>query len=342
MKNIFSFVLIAYCLLLRRSPMLVSLLVLQTFGVIGPTAYCCFSQQTPQYTQFMLNNYGMNPAACGLSDNKYEVLAGVRRQWVGFDNPPTTSFFNFNTFLGRKRSFKRGWHGLGAYWQGDRMGEIIKTDDFYASYTYHMRVMRFGYLAFGVAAGARRYSFGLTDISDPVLNSKNIWLYPDFIPGVKYYNNTWAFDLSVKQLYKYNVKQGGNMVGSPATLPPHFYFSASRKWWARSYLLVIQSVHLKYNFSSLPSVDLNLLAYLNKYFAVGLSYRHLDAIAGIVQFRYDKLVIGIAYDYTIAPYRIGFANSQELMLGLSPSPYYGGKEQVGGHYRTAECPTFQY
>ncbi|MBI4929445.1 MAG: PorP/SprF family type IX secretion system membrane protein [Bacteroidetes bacterium] len=303
---------------------------------------CAMSQQTPQYTQYMLNNYGLNPAACGISNNKIEVLAGVRRQWVGFPNSPTTSFFNYNMLVGKKASFSRGFHGVGAYWQGDNMGNIIKTDDFYGSYTYHLRLMRFGYIAFGLAAGVRRYGFRITDINDPALNSKNLWLYPDFIPGVKFYNSTWTFDLSVKQLYKYKVKQGGNRVGSPAKLPPHLYFTASRKWWARPHLLVMQSLHLKYNFSSLPSTDYNMLAYLNKNFAVGISYRHLDAVAGIVQFRYDKLVIGIAYDYTIAPYRIGFANSQELMVGLSPSPYYGGSDQGGGHYRTAECPTFQY
>ena len=62
-----------------------------------PLALC---QQTPQYTQFMLNNYGMNPAACGTSNNRIEALLGIRRQWVGFDNMPVTSFFNFNTYLG--------------------------------------------------------------------------------------------------------------------------------------------------------------------------------------------------------------------------------------------------
>ena len=306
------------------------------------TIYCS-AQQTPQYTQFMLNNYGMNPAACGVSFNKMEALVGLRRQWVGFDNPPRTSFFNFNTYFGKRNGLNHAWHGVGAYWQGDRMGDVIKTDDYYASYTLLLRLDRKGYIAFGMAAGARRYSFGLNDFgaNDPAIVSKNLWLYPDFIPGIKFWNTKWTFDLSVKQLYKYNVKQGGNMVGTPGKLPPHFYFSASYKWWAQSWLLVVQSVHVKYNFAGLPSVDYNALAHLNKNFAVGLSYRHFDAVAAIVQYRFEKLVIGVAYDYSVAPYRLGFANSQELMLGLSPSPYYGGADDAK-HYRTAECPQFQY
>lgn len=301
----------------------------------------CFSQQPPQYTQFMLNNYGLNPAAAGVSPNKIEAMFGIRRQWAGFKDFPVTTFFNVTSYFGRRNSFNNGWHGVGAYWQGDRMGQIIKTDDFYASYTYLMRIVRKGYISFGMAAGARRYGFRITDFFDPVMNANNVWLYPDIIPGVKFWNNKWSFDVSVKQLYKNKVKQGGNEVGSPAKLPPHFYFSGSYKWWAQSWLLVVQSVHVKYQFATLPSVDYNILAHLNKNFAVGLSYRHFDAVAAVVQYRFDKLVAGAAYDYSVAPYRVGFAGSQEFMLGLSPSPYYGSDGDAK-KYRTAECPSFQY
>ncbi|MBI4947228.1 MAG: PorP/SprF family type IX secretion system membrane protein [Bacteroidetes bacterium] len=299
-----------------------------------------FAQQVPEYTQYILNNYGLNPAAGGLSNNKYEVLVGKRLQWIGLPNNPNTSFFSFNTYVGKRRSLYRGWHGIGAYYQGDRQGTMFQADDFYASYSYHLRVTRHYNMAFGMAAGIRRYTWRITDKYDPVLVGKNVWLYPDFIPGIKLYNSKWVFDLSVKQLYKNKVKQGSNRIGSPTKLPPSAYITVSRKWWARSYLLVIQSVHLKYTYSSLPTFEYNMLAYLNKNFAVGMTYRHLDAIAAIVQFRWDKFVIGFAYDYTIAPYRLGYANSQELMMGLSPSPWNDSQTIRQG--RIAECPTFQY
>ena len=299
------------------------------------------AQQTPQYTQFMLNNYGMNPAACGTSNNKMEVLSGIRRQWVGFDNMPVSTFFNFNSYFGRKGGgLSKGWHGVGAYWQGDRMGTNIRTDDFYVSYTYLMRMTHGGFMSFGMAAGARRFHMGFNDIADPILVGKNVWLYPDFIPGVKFFNNNWTFDLSVRQLYKYKAKQGNDLIGTGSPLPPHLYFTTTYKWWARSYLLVVHSFQMKYTFSSLPSFDYNVLVHLNKHLAVGMNYRHLDSFAAIVQYRWDKLVVGFAYDYSIAPYRVGFANSQEMMLGLSPSPYGGSEGQQ--HYQTAQCPTFKY
>ncbi|MCC6581937.1 MAG: PorP/SprF family type IX secretion system membrane protein, partial [Phycisphaeraceae bacterium] len=198
---------------------------------LGSVFYTCTAQQTPQYTQFMLNNYGINPAACGAFSNKYDALIGMRRQWLGFSNMPVTSFINVTTYFGRRGGgLNSGWHGVGFAWQGDKMGSKIKVDDFYGSYTFLMRLTRNGFMSFGMAVGTRRYGLRITDPLDPVLTSKNVWLYPDFIPGVKFFNGTWTFDLSVRQLYKYRVKQGSSMMGSPTKLPPHIYFSASRKW----------------------------------------------------------------------------------------------------------------
>ncbi len=299
------------------------------------------AQQTPQYTQFMLNNYGINPAACGAYNNKLDALVGMRRQWVGFENMPVTSFINLTTYFGRRGGgLNSGWHGAGFAWQGDKMGAKIKVDDFYGSYTYLKRMARAGFISFGMAVGAKRYGLRINDPLDPVLSARNVWLYPDFIPGIKFFNSVWTLDLSVRHLYKYNVKQGSSMIGSPTKLQPHFYFSASRKWWPKPHLLVLQSLQVKYNVATLPSFDYSMVAYLNKNFAVGGMYRHFDAIAAIVQYRFDKLVIGVSYDFSIAPYRVGFANTQEFMLGLSPSPF-SSADDIGG-FKTAQCPTFHY
>ena len=299
------------------------------------------AQQTPQYTQFMLNNYGINPAAAGAFSSKMDAMIGMRRQWIGFANMPVTSFANVTTYFGRRGGgLSSGWHGVGFSYQNDKTGSKIKVDDFYGSYTYLTRLARKGCMSFGLAFGARRYGLRITDPLDPVLISKNVWLYPDFIPGVKFFNNNWTLDLSVRQLYKFRAKQGSSMIGSPTKLPPHLYFSASHKWWPKSHLLVLQSLQMKYTFDAIPSFDYSMIAYLNKYFAVGGMYRHFDALAAIVQYRFETLVVGIAYEYSIAPYRVGFANTQEFMLGLTPSPFNSGDDAT--HYKTAQCPTFQY
>ena len=71
------------------------------------TAFYSFAQQTPTYTQFVLNQYGSNPAYAGTNIGM-EATTGRRYQWLGFDNAPVTTFGSF-TFA----------------WRG---GEIITTN----------------------------------------------------------------------------------------------------------------------------------------------------------------------------------------------------------------------
>src|ERR1700758_5529671 len=60
----------------------------------------CFSQQTPTYTQFVLNQYASNPAYAGTNIGS-EAVAGQRYQWLGFANAPITTFGSF-TFAWKK------------------------------------------------------------------------------------------------------------------------------------------------------------------------------------------------------------------------------------------------
>lgn len=59
-----------------------------------------FAQQTQQYTQFLFNRAGYNPAANGYSfKSPYEIIFGGRYQWIGFGNSPSEIFLNANYTL---------------------------------------------------------------------------------------------------------------------------------------------------------------------------------------------------------------------------------------------------
>ena len=72
------------------------------------------AQQTTHYTQFMLNEYGSNPAVGGAINSGINFLIGRRSQWVGFDYAPETNFASAFFTLGKK-GYKYYWHGVGAY-----------------------------------------------------------------------------------------------------------------------------------------------------------------------------------------------------------------------------------
>src|ERR1700749_3937718 len=58
------------------------------------------AQQRPQYTQYVFNNYLLNPALSGI-ENYTDVKAGYRSQWTGLQGAPVTSYLTVNAPLGQ-------------------------------------------------------------------------------------------------------------------------------------------------------------------------------------------------------------------------------------------------
>ena len=57
-------------------------------GVIAVQA-----QQKPHYTQYVLNNYILNPALTGI-ENYFDVKVSARDQWVGLNGAPRTAYLS--------------------------------------------------------------------------------------------------------------------------------------------------------------------------------------------------------------------------------------------------------
>ncbi|MFI5453507.1 type IX secretion system membrane protein PorP/SprF [Pedobacter sp. UC225_61] len=58
-----------------------------------------FGQQRPQYTQYIFNNYLLNPALSGI-ENYTDFKAGYRKQWSGIEGAPQTTFAAAHWSLG--------------------------------------------------------------------------------------------------------------------------------------------------------------------------------------------------------------------------------------------------
>ena len=59
------------------------------------------AQQKPQYTQYVLNQYIINPAISGI-ENYVDVKISARDQWVGLSGAPKTSYLTIHAPLGKK------------------------------------------------------------------------------------------------------------------------------------------------------------------------------------------------------------------------------------------------
>ena len=60
-----------------------------------------FAQQRPHYTQYILNNYILNPAISGI-ENYTDIKLSARDQWVGLDGAPRTAYFTIQGLSAKK------------------------------------------------------------------------------------------------------------------------------------------------------------------------------------------------------------------------------------------------
>jgi type IX secretion system PorP/SprF family membrane protein len=301
------------------------------------------AQQTNRYTQYTLNNLGMNPAYAGSYQNKVEFMMGRRNQWYGFDGAPVSNFFSANYGYRANYSYK-GWHGFSAYVEHDKLGAFTQKSA-YLGYAYHLRIFNGVNMGFGLMAGIR--TFGLNNAlgspEDPAFanNKSVVRTYPDLIPGFRLYSKKMFLDISVRQLYVNRIKQGSKQIGTDAKLPPHYYITYGRKiHTAYNGLVIAPSVHVQSSLLSLPQVDVACMVYYHKRVGVGANYRVNNSVSGIVQVNVLKnVIVGFAYDYTTTKFRAAAANTYEFMIGLSPIM---ASDDKLNRNRVANCPSFDF
>ncbi len=299
------------------------------------------AQQSSQYSQFMMNEYGLNPATAGSGKGIY-VMVGRRTQWRGFALAPETNFASVTKAFGKK-GYKQYWHGIGGYVEQDKFG-MFANRAAYGSYAIHLKLSSKYFLSFGLAAGVKSIAISntVTDKNDPALLAANQKvLIPDVIPGLYLYSKKVSVGISVRNLYKNTMKQGAKQIGTGGRLIPTAVFTASKKIQSEGYDFVfVPGINMQSNFIGIPSAQFNFMAYFRQRIGVGVTYRMHDAVSGMIQVRILKnVVIGFAYDYTVSKFRSANANSTEFMMGMTPVMSSEGYDSPGG---AADCPKFDF
>ena len=59
------------------------------------------AQQRPHYSQYILNNYILNPALSGI-ENYTDIKISARDQWVGLNGAPQTFYLSMHSPIGKK------------------------------------------------------------------------------------------------------------------------------------------------------------------------------------------------------------------------------------------------
>lgn len=311
-----------------------------------------YAQQKPQYTQYIFNNYLLNPAICGI-ENYTDIKAGYRNQWTGISGAPKTSFVTAHWMLGDEflwqnplslpekgddpmsRSYMQRYtsspahHGVGVTVVSDKAASLSRLDA-NLTYAYHLQLNNDFNLSLGVAAGISRIgldvdALDLENKSDPALNALNAnnKIKPDLAIGVWLYGAQFFAGGSVQQILPQKLSFSASPEYNLGKEVPHFFLTAGYKLFLDEEIAAIPSVMFKYVNPIPVSVDANLKITFKDKFWIGGSYRKNDSYSGLVGVNISKLInLTYSYDFTTSDLNKVSNGSHEIVLGLQLNNLY--------------------
>ena len=305
-----------------------------------------FAQQRPQYTQYIFNQYLLNPALSGI-ENYVDFKAGFRKQWTGLAGSPETSFVSANWALGDNhlwsnaltsfpeqtgdpmdRNYTQNYtaspahHGVGVTAVLDKAGPISRLDA-NLTYAYHLQLNDKYNLSAGVAAGISNISLDVNALSfeennDPAI-AKTITnqTKPDLSIGVWLYGARLFAGVSVQQILSQGLSFSDVNNSNQGKLTPHYFVTAGYKLILNEDIAAIPSFMVKYTEPTPVSVDLNLKMAFKDRIWLGGSFRRNDSFSAMAGFNVSKLLnLTYSYDFTTSDLNQVSNGSHEIVLGL--------------------------
>jgi len=322
------------------------------------------AQQRPHYTQYILNNYILNPALSGI-ENYTDVKISARDQWVGLNGAPKTSYFSIQAPIGkgdyrtsstsfevpgenpRGRSYWENYtaaaphHGVGMTIINDRTGSFNRfTID--ATYAYHLGLSPTTNLAAGFSAGITNVSLdkskhdfsGSGDPFDPAtsvaINKEINRIRPDLGVGVWLYSKNYFIGVSAQQVIpqKLSFTDDATYIAK-GRLVPHLFLTAGYRIMLGETVNAIPSVMLKYvqgssKNSFQPEANLKL-QYMDMFW-LGGSYRYQDGYAAMGGINVSNTFnVGYAYDITTTALNTVSRGTHEIIVGFLIGNKYSEK-----------------
>ena len=311
------------------------------------------AQQLPYFTQYVLNNFLLNPAVAGI-DNYTDIKASHRVQWLGLQDAPVTTYLTISAPTERKlydvdretptSVYPRGRNpmlggdsyqppdahsGIGFTVMNDATGPLnhFSAD---AAYAYHTKLTDATNLSLGVSAGitqlsldasklnfASGYDPAIGNVTDGILNKLN----PDLNAGLWLYSKDYFVGISAMQilpdkLYFSNSSSQGQLVQTGKLLP-HIFAQAGYKMYVDEDLTFLPSIMVRY-INPLPtSFDINAKLEYQNMMWVGASYRYQNGFAAMLGININYCVnIGYSYDYTTTALNTVSNGSHEILVGF--------------------------
>lgn len=273
------------------------------------------AQQLPQYSQFFLNKFILNPGATGV-DEHWEAQLINRLQWVGMNEAPRTHILSSN---GPLRNDKMG---LGGEIFSDITGPTRRTG-FSFSYGYKIRLSDDIKLGMGLKFGGLQYA---TDASQITLQNQGDVALSDlpqsvFVPdagfGFHLYSESFYVGASMPQILGNKLQFFENYNSTEAALARHIFMYAGYKFKVVDDVVIEPAIMAKWVDPTPVSFDANIRVIYKDMAWVGFSYRMNDATAVMAGFTINQsLVFAYSFDMPTSDIKTVTSGSHEIMIAI--------------------------
>ncbi|GHC50455.1 PorP/SprF family type IX secretion system membrane protein [Ulvibacter litoralis] len=275
-----------------------------------------YSQQDPQFTQYMYNMSVINPGYATSELGMVNIGGLYRSQWVGLEGAPRTGTFFAHTPLSEKVE-------AGISFTNDNIGDIVTENNIYADVAYVLQVSKNSKLSLGVKAGVTLFNANFNDFqlqsgdtsTDIAFNDNINKAFPNIGAGAFYFTDRFYAGVSAPNLLTSTHLENENGVSSTGVQDIHFFLTSGYVFDISEDVKLKPAFMLKGVKGAPFSMDLTANVLIQKRVEAGIGYRLDDSFSGLVNFRVTpQLRVGYAYDMTTSNLSDYNSGSHEIMV----------------------------
>lgn len=290
-----------------------------------------YGQNSPQFTQYLFNQFYFNPAATGQSGN-LQVQSFIRSQYTGYTPDLGNGGQIMSSYFSVDSPVPQLLGGAGVYFSNQNISQAQNVSELALNYSLNRR-FNSNIIAYGVGVGFRNLTlrgddFIQRDPDDPLIpDAKMTAMSPVLNLGAYLINPSYQIGVSVK-----NVLESSYNIGGTDGL-----FKENRNYYLTgnynlpiSYTLDIIPMFLIRTDLKTTDIELGGIINYNERYWLGANYRLQDAVAVMagINLLKDKLKVGYAVDLVTEGVKAKSNTSHELFVKYSLSPIRGGKKTI--------------
>lgn len=273
------------------------------------------AQQLPMYSQYLNNDFVLNPAIAG-SKPYFPIQINSRTQWSGLGTiAPKTNTLSYHMPVAYDAI------GIGAIVMQDETGPYSQIG-VTLSFAYHIQLNEDNTkrLSLGLNGLMTQHTLNQDDLTFHNIESEFQGSYSKIVPdasfGAYLYSKNFSLSASAHQLFESTFKKSVMDIFGDNSQVRHYFTHVSYRINIYSDLVIEPSLLVKSTEVSPTQLDINARVIIDNNYWAGLSLRSSESLVVLTGLNMGSLFLSYSYDYGINSLSSVASGSHEISLGF--------------------------